>query len=107
MGEIPEQHRRWYELGWREAQKDVERVRELLNAKERRVLDLDAKQIRSIWWAQNLAVMLRRIVRNGLDEKRKSQAGNLVQRFGAEMGEQFTHGILRNDEGVKVEEVTE
>jgi len=97
MGQLSDEHRPWYELGWREAQKDVERLRELLNAKERRILDLDAKQIRAIWWAQNLAIMLRRIVRGGLDEKRKSQAGDLVHRFGAEMGEQFTHGILREE----------
>lgn len=107
MGQISEEHQPWYDLGWREAQRDVERLREMLNAKERKILDLDAKLIRSLWWGKNLAIMLRRIVRTGLNEKRKSQAGDLVQKFGAEMGEEFTHGILRKDEGVKVEEVTE
>lgn len=97
MGQLSEEHQPWYDLGWREAQKDVERLREQLNVRDRKIADLDAKSLRALWWAHNLAIMLRRIVRGGLDEKRKSQAGDLVQRFGAEMGESFTHGILRSD----------
>ncbi len=97
MGQLSDEHRPWYDLGWREAQKDMDQLYATLDSKQREILDLEAKTTRAIWWAHNLAIMLRRIVRGGLDEKRKSQAGDLVHRFGAEMGEQFTHGILRSD----------
>lgn len=97
MGQLSDEHQPWYNLGWREAQKDMEQLYAALDSKQREVLDLEAKTTRAIWWAQNLAIMLRRIVRGGLDERRKSQAGNLVQRFGAEMGEEFKHGILREE----------
>lgn len=94
--ELTEHEAKIYEDGRRHAVREMkEGIVSLMDelAKKR---DLEERIVIAHTWADNLCRMMMRIVHSGLNEKRKSQAGDLVHRARLALG--FKAGsILRSE----------